>query len=263
MGPTLQRAGVAHTACVISAAIVLTLLWAGPGEAASTNYYSSSCGSIMYLDIRPEMVHPSCAGSCAIMAKSLAWSGWGQAVATATGTGLLNRAYSGCAGGPVDEFPARVTVSDLKPCRGSKGRGLVYRNVHVEVMVGDDEYWADEASATGVVTTSWRVVGACGYRATLSEARSFAGGQMEGLMERRFGFTSPVRTSCRRRGAVIFRCTVRSPSYTHLRGRIDATIRTCSIRGTFRATVPECLEEGCGTRSLTTHPRQRFAGGLC
>lgn len=233
------------------------------GAAAAPNYYSSGCGSVGYLDIRPEQVHPSCAGSCATMAKALVWSNWGQPIATADGVGLLNRAYNGCAGGPVDEFPARVTVSGPKLCKGTKGSGYVYRNVHVAVRVGDDEYWARKASAPGVVTAAWRVVGSCGYRRTLGEAHAFATGQMEQLQKRQFGYETPARAACRRRGAATFMCSVRAPQFTHLRGRIDLTISTCSIRSTFRATIPECLEAGCGRRSAITHPRQRFSGGFC
>lgn len=87
------------------------------GAAAAPNHYSSGCGSIGYLDIRPEQVHPSCAGSCATMARALVWSHWGRPIATADGVGLLDRADNGCAGGPVDEFPARVTVSGPKYAR--------------------------------------------------------------------------------------------------------------------------------------------------
>jgi len=89
---------------------------------------------------------------------------------------------------------------------------------------------------------------------------------MEKLQERRFGFTDGVRARCSRRGArrsARFRCSVSSRSFTRLRGRVDLAINTCSIRATFRARVPECLEAGCGTEPFAARPQERFLGGLC
>jgi hypothetical protein len=65
------------------------------------------------MEIQPRQLYLSADGSRYV--DHLAWAGWGQPQATATGTLKVNDCTPSCAQGTFSPYPATVTLTGLKP----------------------------------------------------------------------------------------------------------------------------------------------------
>jgi hypothetical protein len=90
---------------------------AGPA-AGEVSARLADCGGSP--QVRPTVVVVLCADS-GITAHSLRWSGWGEAVATASGTAVVNTCeYNDCHTGSYRAYPIVLVLSRLSPCPGGQ-----------------------------------------------------------------------------------------------------------------------------------------------
>lgn len=92
-------------------------------------------GAARYMEIRPGQITVSADGSGYV--KSLAWSGWGNPQATATGTLEVDNCTPNCAQGTYTGYPATVTLAGLTPY----GTGLeAYSTIVVQAPAFNQTY---------------------------------------------------------------------------------------------------------------------------
>jgi len=73
-----------------------------------------------------------------ITARNLAWSGWGRATATATGTAVVDLcAYEDCHTGAFGNVPIKLIASKIAGCAG---HGRAYTQLHY--VFADGSPWA-------------------------------------------------------------------------------------------------------------------------
>ncbi len=103
--PSLPRAA----AC----AVIVTLVAAGSAAASGKRYASDCVKAVQH----PASLTLSCGDANSGLAK-LAWTGWGSAVAKATGRFTYNTCTPDCAAGKEVSVPVKVTVSGHRSCSG-------------------------------------------------------------------------------------------------------------------------------------------------
>jgi len=100
---------------------VMSLLAAGctqsAGSKAAEPVRVSFCGGV--LQAHPDVVNVVCANN-SIAARDLRWSGWGDQVATATGSAVVDLcAYEDCYAGEYVTVPIVIITSKIMHCPGS------------------------------------------------------------------------------------------------------------------------------------------------
>jgi hypothetical protein len=104
----------------LAVAASAALLAAGIGQAASSPVLLN-CGKPV---VRPAAIVVTCADAN-YQLRSLKWSSWGGASATATGTAFINDCTPYCAAGHVHSYAVHVTLGRLIACGSSRHYNLL------------------------------------------------------------------------------------------------------------------------------------------
>jgi hypothetical protein len=100
----------------VTALVMVALLLAGCSHAARAAAVGKLADCGVTPQAQPTVVTIVCTDN-SIIARRLAWSGWGKPVTTATGTGMVDLcAYEDCAYGIYRPYPIVVIASRLVAC---------------------------------------------------------------------------------------------------------------------------------------------------
>lgn len=110
----------------------------GPIAVTVCQYPADGCthpGAAQYMEVKPGQIVTSGDGSSYV--DKIAWSGWGSARATGTGTLKVNNCNPSCAQGRYASYPATVTLAGLT----AYGTGLqAYSTIVVQSPAASQDY---------------------------------------------------------------------------------------------------------------------------